>query len=247
MSEGLARYRAGMPSRLVRAEQVAVFTDLHLTPAAPEEVFAFAQSLLELPANLEALIILGDLFDAYIGPEDLAHPAFSGLWQAVDFLTRRGAEVFLIRGNRDVLITPKDGKRVGLEVVDSVLLLAEGTHGCLLTHGDAFCLADLPYQRLRRLLRNPILRPILRGLPLSVRRKIAARLRQHSTKEVARKPLDMLHLHRQTVAKIAAGEGAQQVVIGHLHQDQHETLERGVELQVLPAWEVGREPFNPLA
>jgi len=232
---------------MVRAEQVAVFTDLHLTPAAPEEIFAFAQSLLELPTNLEALIILGDLFDAYIGPEDLAHPAFAGLWQAVEFMTRRGTEVFLIRGNRDVLMTPKDGKRVGLEVVDSVLLADKGSLSCLLTHGDAFCLADLPYQKLRRLLRNPLLRPILRGLPLSVRRKIAARLRQHSSKEVARKPLNMLHLDRETVARIAAGEGAQRVVIGHLHQDLHENLERGVELRVLPAWEVGREPFNPLA
>jgi UDP-2,3-diacylglucosamine hydrolase len=247
LSEGLARYRAGMPSRMVRAEEVAVFTDLHLTPAAPEEIFAFAQSLLELPVNLEALVILGDLFDAYIGPEDLAHPAWTGLWQAVEFLKHRGAEVFLIRGNRDVLMTPKDGQRVGLEVVDSVLLEGEGAPGCLLTHGDAFCLADLPYQKLRRLLRNPLLRPILRGLPLSLRRRLAARLRQHSTKEVARKPLNMLHLDRETVARIAAEEGAQRVVIGHLHQHQHETLEQGVELRVLPAWEVGREPFHPLA
>lgn len=232
---------------MVCAEQVAVFTDLHLTPAAPEEIFAFAQSLLELPTNLEALIILGDLFDAYIGPEDLAHPAFEGMWKAIEFLSYRGAECYLIRGNRDVLMTPQDGKRVGLEVVDSVLLMGKESGACLLTHGDAFCLADLPYQKLRRLLRNPILRPILRGLPLSVRRKIAARLRQHSSKEVARKPLNMLHLNRETVAKVAVTEGAQRVVIGHLHQDQHETLEQGVELRVLPAWEVGREPFDPLA
>jgi len=232
---------------MVRAEKVAVFTDLHLTPAAPAEIFAFTQSLLELPANLEALIILGDLFDAYIGNEDLAHPVFADLWKAVEFLGHRGTEVFLVRGNRDVLMTPKDGKRVGVEVVDSVLLAGTESRACLLTHGDAFCLADLPYQKLRRLLRNPLLRPILRSLPLGVRRKVAARLRQHSSKEVARKPLNMLHLDRETVARIAAGEGAQRVVIGHLHQDLQETLERGIELRVLPAWEVGRKPFDPLA
>ncbi len=236
-----------MPTRVVQAQQVAVFTDLHLTPTAPEEIFAFAQSLLELPAKLEALIILGDLFDAYIGPEDLAHPVFEGMWKAIDFLSLRGAKCFLIRGNRDVLMTPKDGKRVGFEVVDSVLLRGGESRASLLTHGDAFCLADLPYQKLRRSLRNPILRPILRGLPLSLRIKIAARLRQHSSQAVARKPLNMLHLNRETVARIAAKEGAQRVVIGHLHQDLRETLVNGVELRVLPAWEVGREPFDPLA
>lgn len=246
MSSPLAAYHPGMPSRELHASRVAVFTDLHLSPSAPGEVFAFAQSLLDLPASLEALVILGDLFDAYIGPEDLAHPVFEGLWKAIEFLGHRNTEVFLIRGNRDVLITPQDGKRVGLAVVDSVTLVREGGRACLLTHGDSFCLADLPYQRLRRLLRNPLLRPLLRGLPLGLRRRLATRLRSHSQQEVARKPLDMMALDRLTVAQEAAHERAHRVVIGHLHQSLREELPGRVELIVLPAWEVGREPFDPL-
>jgi len=223
---------------------VAVFTDLHLSPAQPEEIHAFAMSLLDLPTDTEAIVILGDLFDAYVGPEDLAHPYFQVLWEAVAWWRQRQAEVFLIRGNRDVLLTAKDGRRVGLEVLDSLVI-----HGpnlaCLLTHGDAFCRADLPYQRLRRLLRNPLLRPLLRALPLRLRYRLAARLRRHSTLEVARKPLDMMALDRATIVAEGQRQGVSRVVIGHLHQAVEEEIGPELRLTILPAWEPGRRAFAP--
>lgn len=242
-----ARYRPGRPAVEIQAAHVAVFTDLHLSPMRPAEVQAFAASLGELPPRTEAVVILGDLFDAYVGPEDLAVGAIPRLWQETAILGAAGIPTYLIRGNRDVLMTVADGRRVGIEVVDSVLLRTPAGERCLLTHGDAFCLADRPYQRLRRILRQPLLRPLLRGLPLGIRRRLAARLRRHSTLEVARKPLDMMALHRPTVAAEAGRHQAAQVVLGHFHRESREELEGGVGLWILPAWEPGRLPVDPLA
>lgn len=242
----LARYHPGRPAIELAATHVAVFTDLHLSPMRPAEIQAFAASLTELPPRTEALVILGDLFDAYVGPEDLAVGEIPLLWQATSALREAGIPTYLIRGNRDVLMTAADGRRVGIEVVDSVIVRSPAGEHCLLTHGDAFCLGDRPYQRLRRILRQPLLRPILRGLPLGIRRRLAARLRRRSTLEVARKPLDMMALHRPLVATEASRHQAAQVILGHFHCESREVLEGGVGLWILPAWEPGRLPVDPL-
>jgi len=239
MNPPLARYLAGEKPVVVRAAAAAVFTDLHLSPANPHEIHAFVASLAPLAGRADTLIILGDLFDAYLGREDFLHPVFDHLRAAIRFLHDRGCPTYLVRGNRDVLLSANDGEQLGFVVVDSILLEMPQGPRVLLTHGDAFCLADLPYQRLRRILRFPGLRALLRGLPLWLRRRIARRLRGYSVLEVARKPLDSLALTLNQVAETMTEAQVEFAVIGHLHASARHELGSGRTLLVLPAWYPG--------
>ena len=242
MSSQFAPYLAGDPPVVVHAKSAAVFTDLHLRPEQPFEIQIFAASLRDLAGRADALIILGDLFDAYIGREDFLHPEFDSLRAAFTFLKERGCPIFLLRGNRDVMLNARDGRHLGFTVADTILLQQSKEHRVLLTHGDSFCLADLPYQRLRRFLRLPGLRPFLRGLPFWVRRRIAKRLRGYSVQEVARKPLNSMALTLPRVLLSLQQAHAQLAVIGHLHAPARHDLDSEHTLLVLPAWSPGTPP-----
>ncbi|MGB0953394.1 MAG: UDP-2,3-diacylglucosamine diphosphatase [Planctomycetota bacterium] len=234
----LAPYKAGEATVPLDGKRTAVFTDLHLDPERYQEIHAFAVSLLPLAGICNNLVILGDLFESYIGRESYLHPAFEPLQQAFAHLNAHQCRIIVLRGNRDVLLSPADGKALGFEVADSVSVM--GVDGkVLLTHGDAFCLADLPYQKLRRILRFPGLRPLLRTLPAWVRFRLALRLRNHSKAEVARKPLNSMHLTLAKVDEVMAEEGAKVAWIGHLHAAATHDLSDDRQLRVLPAWEPG--------
>lgn len=215
-----------------------VFTDLHLDPAAPEEVRAFAASLAAAPPGLPLLLVLGDLFDAWTGPEVWEEPGLAPLASALAELSARGTRVVLLRGNRDVLLEPGDGARVGAEVADAVVLETPGGR-ILASHGDEYCLQDRPYQRLRRWLRRPAVRRLARSLPWSWRRRAARRLRGISRGAVARKPLDALALVDGAVLQALEIHDAALALVGHLHRREERELAPGRRLRVLPAWSPG--------
>jgi len=242
MSRPLAPYLAGEPPLVVKANAAAIFTDLHLSLENPEEISACVQGLASLPGRADALIFLGDLFDAYIGRESFVHPYYESLRVAIDFLAAHGCPTYILRGNRDVMLSKSDGKTFGFEVADSILVEDDQGKRVLLTHGDAFCLADLPYQRLRRILRLPGLRPLLRALPEWLRERIARRMRGYSKQEVARKPLDSMALTLEQVEATMSEHQVELAVIGHLHAAAQHDLGGSKRLLVLPAWAPGTAP-----
>ncbi|KAA3610863.1 MAG: hypothetical protein DWQ01_08115 [Planctomycetota bacterium] len=222
-----------------------VFTDLHLDPQRPEEVDAFADRLGSAPKDLAGLLILGDLFDAYLGPEQWAQAGYRPLVQALQQI--RG-QVVLLRGNRDVLLEAKDVAPEGWQVADSALM-ATSLGRLFFSHGDQFCLADLSYQRLRRLLRRPGLRWGLRRLPWAWRSKMARRLRGYSQEVVPRKPMDAKDLILEAVGGHLQSLAAVGAVLGHLHLHRRSELAGGRWLQLLPAWQIDTEAveFHALA
>ncbi|MCP4093650.1 MAG: UDP-2,3-diacylglucosamine diphosphatase [Planctomycetes bacterium] len=242
MSANLAPYLAGEKALVVKAQNAAIFTDLHLHLDAPHEIIAFVQSLGHLSGKADALIILGDFFDVYIGREVFVHPYFEPFVRAVEYLAANNCPTYILRGNRDVMMNKRDGKLMGFAVADSILLETGAQKRVLLTHGDAFCLADLPYQKLRRTLRFPGLRRVLRTLPFWARKRIAQHMRGYSKQEVARKPLDSMALTLEQVQKTMSESRAELAVIGHLHAEARHQLGPNQQLWVLPAWEPGTPP-----
>jgi len=219
------------------------FTDLHLRAEEPGEVEAFVRTLSEAPPDLECLVVMGDLFDAWVGPAQWEEPAFQPLAAALAGLGRRGVRVVLLRGNRDVLLDRAAGMRVGAEVADGVLL--ETPEGKILaTHGDEYCLRDASYQRLRRWLRRRWVRGLIRHLPYAVRRWGAARMRAASRQAVSRKPLDVLALEVGAIPPALEARGAVKALIGHLHVARETPLAGGKSLRILPAWSPGTLPVE---
>ena len=159
-------------------------------------------------------------------------------------LRQRGVELWLLRGNRDVLLEPADLEPFGGRLADR-LLAATGSGTLLLSHGDEYCLRDRPYQRLRRALRARPLRWLLRSLPRRLRLGLAARMRGASQAAISRKPLDSMALVEEAVEAALADQGAAGAVIGHLHRAEQRVLAGGGALRVLPAW-TPEQPPEPI-
>jgi UDP-2,3-diacylglucosamine hydrolase len=227
-----------LPVLRLEAQSAWVWADLHLQAERPTEIQAFADSLAEVPVGLECVLILGDLFDAWTGPEMWCAAPFLALTEAFKKLSEGGVQVILIRGNRDVLMEPTDTAKVGAQLADEVLWAGE-SH-LLISHGDEYCLRDLAYQRLRRTLRRPWLRRFLRFLPVPIRQWIARKMRKRSTEAIARKPLDSMALDEAAICQALRENGAQKALIGHLHAAELRVLEGEFELEVLAAWQPGQ-------
>lgn len=244
MSARLAPYAPGAAAIPVAAEQVSLFTDLHLMPERPHEIAAFAIRLHGLadaasaaPPGSRVVVVMGDLFDAYAGPEDWLLPANAAIVEAFGALRAAGLRLYLLRGNRDVMLEAEDAAPFAAPVADSLLVRLGARAPVLITHGDAFCLADHRYQFLRRSLRRPGLRGFLRRRSVRTRRWLAARLRGVSRGEMARKPLTALDVVPAALEAELRGLGAAAAVLGHLHEDRRLQLQNGLRARVLPAWD----------
>ncbi|MBC8368969.1 MAG: metallophosphoesterase [Planctomycetes bacterium] len=218
----------------VSDEKIYCVADLHLCVSRPHEIIDFANEVADCSGSYSLLLILGDLFDVYVGPEDLRAPEFAALFTAFDEFSSTG-RVIVIRGNRDVLLSPQHAAKYSFDVSD-VVIANQLSQRTLYLHGDVFCSADLKYQRLRKLLRCRPTRLLLRLLPVFVRRKLGRRMRQVSTAEVARKEMGEMQLDFPAIAAAASRFKASNVVVGHLHKAQTEQITANCRLEVLSAW-----------
>lgn len=237
MSRGFREYDLTqvLPDRELAVGPLVVWTDLHLRAEAPDEVQAFAGQVESLRAG-ETLLILGDLFDAWTGPESVRASGFAPLRSALLARRAAGETSILLRGNRDVLMRPSQAAALGMELADRVLW-QRPTGPVLFSHGDEYCLNDQPYQRLRRTLRRPMVRGLLRCLPARVRIWMGKKMRGHSQEAVARKPLDTLALELGAAERALERAQSSLAVIGHLHSPAEHSLAGGKRLIVLPAWQ----------
>ncbi len=227
----------------IRGKRIAVVADPHLSFLSPEEVAAFSVQLKQLE-GVDAFVCLGDLFDFWLGPGNWDLPPFQPLKLAFTSLSQAGVQVLFVRGNRDVLLEPRDVECVGGVVLDALI---GGSHSSpvLLSHGDEYCLADIPYQRLRKNFRRPWLRAILRTLPWRLRFWLGCRMRKLSTSAIARKPMESMAINYDAVREACEAASCQSAWIGHLHLAATRTLHGGISLKILPAWEPGT-PFETL-
>ena len=223
---------------------VLVFADLHLAGERNSEIESFVDGLNALDSSsTDEVVILGDLFDAWVGPGGWEEAGMPALREAFCSLKEREVGVWFVRGNRDVLFEQADASLAGGQVVDE-LLCGDPSAPQLLIHGDSFCLRDTSYQRLRKALRWPPLRKFLCALPRTWRRWLGRRLRGASQGAIGRKPLDSMAVVESAVVDAGEGWGACGVVMGHLHVGDFRELDRGVSLRVLPAWEPGSRGFR---
>ena len=216
-------------------EKIYCVAVLHLCASRPQEIIAFANEVIDTCNKYSVVLILGDLFDVYVGPESLSGVDFAPLLSAFEQFAATG-RVIVIRGNRDVLLEGTHSEKYSFEVCDVVLSNYEQRR-TLYVHGDAFCTSDLRYQRLRRVLRNRVLRLFLRVLPASLRRYLGDKMRKASTAEIARKEMSDMQINLSAVAASAKQFESSVVRIGHLHQAQQQQIDSSCSLEVLSAWQ----------
>lgn len=211
-------------------------SDLHLAADMPRTFDAFVAYLRATDAD--AVFILGDLFDAWVG-DDARHEGFEA--QSTKLLAEcagRRPMAFMV-GNRDFLAGAAWLQACGMTALaDPTVLVACGRR-VLLTHGDALCLADTEYQRYRALVRSPAWQAMARALPLVERRQRAAQMRHASEQRQAGGALTSEYADIDRTAALAwmAAAGVAAMVHGHTHRPGSEALAPGCERHVLSDWD----------
>jgi UDP-2,3-diacylglucosamine hydrolase len=221
-----------------RAGHSLFASDLHLDASAPWAIDAFLK-FLEGPARAaEALYLLGDLFEVWIGDDD-DDPANARACAGITALTRAGVPVYVIHGNRDFLLGEPFEKRTGAKLLPDPVLVDLYGVPTLLSHGDVFCTEDPDYQQLRANVRRPAWQRRFLGLPLQARRTLANAARAGSKAHTQRTVPAIMDVTPEAVTQALRATGARRLVHGHTHRPAvHDFLVDGAKAQrvVLAPW-----------
>jgi UDP-2,3-diacylglucosamine hydrolase len=204
-------------------------SDLHLTPAREDITAQFLDFLEHEAAGAEALYILGDLFEAWLG-DDAGDELVARIEQALARTAAAGVRCYFMHGNRDFLVGRAFARRTGVEILpEGSVVDLYGTR-VLLLHGDSLCTDDRAYQRFRRFARNPLARRVFLMLPPSQRRRIAREARERSAAAIAQKAASIMDVNQAAVEQALRAHGVRAMLHGHTHRpDVHRFAFEGGE------------------
>jgi UDP-2,3-diacylglucosamine hydrolase len=192
-------------------------SDLHLDASEPAAGAHFMQFLEHRAANAEALYILGDLFETWVGDDD-DEPYRNRICRSLAALSSWGVPCYVMHGNRDFLFQSGFEQRTGARLIADPVVTELYGEQVLLTHGDALCIADRPYQRLRGIVRNPRWQRRFLRLPLSLRRGLADRARRGSQRHTQRTAYEIMDVDLPAVSEAMRACGVRTLIHGHTHR-----------------------------
>lgn len=200
-----------------------VIADLHLDPQRPTVTERFVR-LTQGPARqAEALYILGDLFEVWVGDDDDG-PHGRRIGTALRSLTQQGTRVYLMCGNRDFLMGETFARTCTATLLPDPSVVNLYGVDTLLMHGDALCLSDPAYTAFRQQTRNPQWQHTLLAKPLAERQALAAQLRQQSDHEKQLKSADMMDITPAAAERLMGEYGVTRLIHGHTHRPRSHTL-----------------------
>jgi len=192
--------------------------DLHLAPERPRVNEQFLQFASSIAAGAQALYILGDLFEYWIGDDDLSDSLHGEIADALAALSSAGTALYFMHGNRDVLVGNLFAERCGAQLLsDPTLVDLYGTR-TLLLHGDALCTDDLAYQDFRAYARNPENQAKFLAQPAAARRLQMLGLRQDSENSKQGKSADIMDVASSAVESVLREYGYPRMIHGHTHR-----------------------------
>jgi UDP-2,3-diacylglucosamine hydrolase len=204
---------------------VDFISDLHLGPELPQTLATLRHYLGQTQAD--AVFILGDLFEAWVGDDSAAEPFEAGCVALLAY--------------RDFLLGPAFFEATGaVDLPDPVTLHAPGisNEAVLLTHGDALCLADTAYQQFRAQVRQPAWQQAFLNKPLAERQAIGAQMRAASrAHQQSAQPITSADADPALARQWLAEAGARTLIHGHTHRPQSEQRDEGWTRHVLSDWD----------
>ena len=192
-------------------------SDLHLDEADSTSYDQFKQVITGLDSNIDALFILGDFFNAWIGDDDLS-PFNESIIVLLKSVREKNIPVYLMHGNRDFLLSKKFLAQTGCTFLPDETCVTIYGSPVLLMHGDTLCVDDRAYQRARIFMRNRFLLFLFVCLPLSLRRKIATKMRNASKKHTTSAPLYVMDVTQAEVARVMQKNNTHFLIHGHTHK-----------------------------
>jgi len=212
--------------------------DLHLTDERPAATGRFFRFLQDEAAGADALYILGDLFEAWIG-DDHDEAVAGDTAQRLAGLVAAGTPVYFMHGNRDFMLAGRYAARSGMTLLADPTQIDLYGVPTLLMHGDTLCIDDTAYQDFRRRVRHPLTRALLRRLPRAVRQRMARQARAGSEAAKAHKATEIMDVNADEVVHVLHRHRAGRLIHGHTHRPArhlHEVDGRACERWVVPDW-----------
>lgn len=192
-------------------------SDLHLEESRPDITDAFLAFLTDKAMAKDALYILGDFFEAWIG-DDERTPLQETVAKALREVKASGTAIYFMHGNRDFLIGEEYCSRAGAILLDDPSVVDLYGTSYLLMHGDSLCTADVEYQKFRASMRNPQWQQMILQRPLEDRKQMARQLREISMAKNQSKEDLIMDVTPEEVVRELEAHGVQNMIHGHTHR-----------------------------
>ena len=224
-------------------------SDLHLAAERPDTNATFFAFLEGEARRASALYVLGDLFEYWLGDDELGardgDPLAREVAAGFRTLAAAGTSVSIMHGNRDFLLADQFARASGATLIaDPTVIDAPGGRVVLL-HGDTLCTDDVDYMNWRKIARSTEWQGEFLSKPLQARRETIRGLRERSRQVIAAKPAEIMDVNAGAVADAFRHHGVQRMIHGHTHRvARHDLTVDGTpcERWVLPDW-YGRGGF----
>jgi UDP-2,3-diacylglucosamine hydrolase len=206
-------------------------SDLHLSDETGPQLATLAALLQHEAPRADAIFILGDLCEAWVGDDD--DSAFVTTLRAALKSASDRTRLHVMRGNRDFLLGERFASETGCDLVDDPCLIDPET---LIAHGDAFCIDDQAYQAMRKVLRSEAWQQDILARSLDERRALAAQMREQSRSSNANKAENIMDVSAEAVDRTVREYGARRLIHGHTHRPGVHQGDWGTRY-VLGSWE----------
>lgn len=219
-------------------KETLFISDLHLDPSRPAITELFFRLLNTRARTAEALYILGDMFEMWLGDDDPS-PANAVVMDALHAVTAGGTPVFVMHGNRDFLIGQGFAARTGCTLLPDAAVIDLYGERALLMHGDTLCTDDIAYQALRIKVRDPRWQQQMLALPFEERVRLGRQLRDASREEIQAKTAEIMDVNQGAVEQALRQHQVRLLIHGHTHRPAVHEFEldgRPVHRIVLGDW-----------
>jgi UDP-2,3-diacylglucosamine hydrolase len=220
-----------------------LISDLHLSQERPHITGRFQEFLKGEARAARALYILGDLFDYWIGDDELhasrGDPIAGEVVAALRALAHDGTVVYVMQGNRDFLLGSDFFSACGAQPLPDPAVRDVGGVATLLMHGDTLCTDDLDYMAWRSTVRSAAWQAEFMAAPIDERRARSRALRMESEARKRAKSAAIMDVNQEAVRQALRRHAVTRLIHGHTHRPGHHELEldgRRCERWVLPDW-----------
>jgi UDP-2,3-diacylglucosamine hydrolase len=192
-------------------------SDLHLDPERPAITALFLDFLASRALEADALYILGDLFEAWIGDDDTGDMN-QAVCDGLKACAIAGTPVYVMRGNRDFLLGSDFAVRSGCTLLGDPARIDLYGRPALLMHGDLLCTDDTEYMAFRKMVRDPVWQQEMLAKPLNERRQMAQAMRANSREQTDGKPESIMDVNSDAVVRLMTENHVQRLIHGHTHR-----------------------------
>jgi UDP-2,3-diacylglucosamine hydrolase len=213
-------------------------SDLHLIDNQEMITRSFLKFLAEFTISGDTLYILGDLFEVWIGDDDL-NSFNSKIIQCLKEATTKGLKIYIIPGNRDFLLGNDFFKMTGCNLLPEPCIIKINNIPIIIMHGDLLCTDDLNYLRYRKIVHSKFIQFLFLLMPLRWRREISKKMRNKSKNHMQKLDPSKMDVNQEAVKQLMSKLDAYILIHGHTHLPGiHDFMINGKQAKriVLGAW-----------